>query len=147
MILRSLLVRRKSFFNNLLHQCTPHQLSSSHRLLVQNVVSKLRRQDFCTAADDKRDDKGGEEGNDKGEAFRKKIDQLRELKRQIEELDKNYDSYFTVDYALDLARKGFKDSEDDEFVDSSDSENSSLEVICPSKEELFSNDDDDDFDP
>jgi hypothetical protein len=32
----------------------------------------------------------------------------------MDELDKKYDSYFTVEYALRLAERGFKDSDDED---------------------------------
>eukprot|EP00250_Pteridium_aquilinum_P024692 c2945_g1_i1 orf=103-489(+) len=123
---------RKYFFNNVLL----NQLSPSYGFL--GLAPKLRTGHFCTAVDDK-----GEEGNDKDEKFRKKMDQLRELKRQMDELDKKYDSYFTVDYALGLAKKGFKDSDDDEYADSSDSDKASLEISGPSADEISSSEDDD----
>ena len=42
------------------------------------------------------------------------VNELREIKRQMDELDKKYDSYFTVEYALRLAESGFKDSDDED---------------------------------
>lgn len=146
MIRQSLLARGKCLYSKTLHPLALHELSPSQRLLVQKLVLNLRRQDLCTeAADDggdQHDDKEAkkDDGGEKNAAFRKKIEQLRELKRQKEELDRKYESYFTVDYALKFAQKGFQDSEDEDYVCSSDSEHSNLEVTGPSVDELSPDD-------
>lgn len=107
------------------HQVGLHdEASLSTRLLVQRVVPWLRTRDFSAA-------------DDKGEKFRKKLDELREIKRQMEELDKEYNSCFTVEYALEMAKKGFKDSDEDEPEDKPEDKPENLD---PSPESSDSSD-------
>ena len=72
------------------------------------------------------------------------LNELREIKRQMDELDKKYDSYFTVEYALRLAESGFKDSDDEDepsaHSDDSDSADP-LRVAISDISDISDNDD------
>ncbi|MCO5601280.1 hypothetical protein L7F22_055399, partial [Adiantum nelumboides] len=94
----------------------------------------------CTAGGDDHETAGHTEdekqGDEKKIKFKNKIEKLRQLKQEMEELEKKYDSYFTPEYATKLTENEFKDSDDD-FVDSSESERSGLEI---SEDELLLDD-------
>ncbi|KAH7289694.1 hypothetical protein KP509_30G014800 [Ceratopteris richardii] len=78
--------------------------------------------------------------------YRKNIEELRKLKKQIEEMDKEFDSFFTVENALKLGKERFEDPMYDADTDSSGDERPALEIQGPSEEEFTNITDIDDDD-